>query len=107
VGHGPLVQVNGVLPFGGKEDLLDLLWSDRDGLAFGVVSQLGTKVWEVRDAEEGLGQANLHLCFGGVVFMDPLCCSVKVGMHDLNVSLSWKNVTHEGKAPKVVPGLGM
>jgi hypothetical protein len=32
-GHGPLVQVDGVLPFGGKEDILDLLWSDRDGLA--------------------------------------------------------------------------
>jgi hypothetical protein len=36
-GHGPLVQVDGVLPFGGKEELLDLLWSDRDGLAVGAI----------------------------------------------------------------------
>jgi hypothetical protein len=27
-------------------------------------------------------------------------------MHDLNVSLDWKNITNKGKAPKVVPGLG-
>jgi hypothetical protein len=54
-GYGPLVQVNGVLPFGGKEDLLNLLWSDRDRLTFGIVSQLGAKVWEVGDVEEGLG----------------------------------------------------
>jgi hypothetical protein len=105
-GHGPLVQVNGVLPFGGKEDFLDLLWSDRSGLTFGIVGQLGTKVQEVRDAEEGLGQANLHLHLGGIVFMDPLCRSVKVGMNDMNVSLDWKNITNEGKAPEVVLGLG-
>jgi hypothetical protein len=37
VGHVPLVQVNGVLPFGGKEDFLDLLWSDRNGFAVGVI----------------------------------------------------------------------
>jgi hypothetical protein len=80
-GHGPLVQINGVLPFGGKEDLLNLLWSDRD------VSQLGTKVWEVGDAEEGLGRANLHPCLGGIIFTDPLCRSIEVGVHDLNVSL--------------------
>jgi hypothetical protein len=36
--HGPLVQVDGALPFEGKEDILDLLWSDRDGLAVGVIS---------------------------------------------------------------------
>jgi hypothetical protein len=78
-GHGPLVQVNGVLPLGGKEDLLDLLWSDRNGFAFCVVSQLGTKVQEVGDAEEGLGQANLHLHLSGVIFTDPLCHSVERG----------------------------
>jgi hypothetical protein len=38
--------------------------------------------------------------------MDPLCHSVEISMHDLNVSLDQKNVAHEGKAPKVVPGLG-
>jgi hypothetical protein len=27
-------------------------------------------------------------------------------MHDLDVSLNWKNMTHKGKAPKVVLGLG-
>jgi hypothetical protein len=37
-GHGPLVQVNSVLPFGGKEDILDLLWSGRNGFAIGVIS---------------------------------------------------------------------
>jgi hypothetical protein len=104
-GYGPLVQVDGVLPFGGKEDPLNLLWSDRNGLAFGIVSQLGTKVWEVGDTEEGLGRANLHPCLSDIVFMDPLCYSVKVGMHDLNVSLDQKNITHEGKAPEVVLGL--
>jgi hypothetical protein len=51
--------VNGILPLGSKEDLLDLKWSDRHGFALGVVSELGTKVQEVRDAEEGLGRANL------------------------------------------------
>jgi hypothetical protein len=55
LGHSPLVQVDGVFPFGGKEDLLNLLWSDRDGLAFGIVSQLGAKVQEVGDVKEGLG----------------------------------------------------
>jgi hypothetical protein len=104
--HSPLVQVDGVLPFGGKENLLNLLWGDRDWLAFGVVSQLGAKVQEVRDAEEGLERANLHLHLSGIVFTDPLCCSIEVGVHDLNVSLNWKNITHKGKAPKVVPGLG-
>jgi hypothetical protein len=38
MGHGPLVQVDGILPFGGKEDFLDLLWSDRDRFAVGVIS---------------------------------------------------------------------
>jgi hypothetical protein len=99
VGHSTLVQVDDVLLFGGKENLLDLLWSDRDGLAFGIVSYLGAIVQEVRDAEEGLGQANLHLHLGGVILMDPLCCSVEVGMHDLNVSLNWKNVT-QGQGPQ-------
>jgi hypothetical protein len=36
-GHGPLVQVDGVLPFGGKEDFLDLLWSDRNGFDVGII----------------------------------------------------------------------
>jgi hypothetical protein len=36
-GHGPLVQVDGVLPFGDKEDFLDLLWSDRNGFAIGII----------------------------------------------------------------------
>jgi hypothetical protein len=97
--------VNGVLPLGSKENLLDLEWSDRDGFAFGVISELGTKVWEVRDAEEGFGRANLHPGLGGIVFTNPLRCGVKVCVHDLNVSLDRQNVTHEGKAPKVVPGL--
>jgi hypothetical protein len=56
--------------------------------------------------KEGFGQANLHLCLSGVVFTDPLCCSVEVSMHDLNVSLNQKNITHKGKAPEVVLGLG-
>jgi hypothetical protein len=43
---------------------------------------------------------------GGIVFTYPLCHSVKVGMHDLDVSLNWQNVTHKGKAPEVVPGIG-
>jgi hypothetical protein len=47
--------VNGVLPLGSKENLLNLEWSDRDRFAFGVVSELGTKVREVGDAEEGFG----------------------------------------------------
>jgi hypothetical protein len=38
--------------------------------------------------------------------MDPLRCGVKVGVHDLDVSLNQQNITYEGKAPKVVPGLG-
>jgi hypothetical protein len=105
VGHGPLLQVYGVLPFGGKENLFDLLWSDRNGLALGVVRQLSAKVQEVGYAEEGPGQANLHPCFSGIVFTDPLCCSIKVSVHDLNVILNQENITHEGKAPKVVPDL--
>jgi hypothetical protein len=36
-GHSPLVQVNNVLPFGGKENILDLLWSDRNRFAIGVI----------------------------------------------------------------------
>jgi hypothetical protein len=106
VGHGPLVQVNGILPFGGKENLLNLLWSDRNGLAFGIVSQLGTKVQKVRDAKEGFGQANLHLRLSGIIFTDPPCLSIEVSLHDLNVSLDQENITNKGKAPKVVPGLG-
>jgi hypothetical protein len=45
VGHSPLVQVYGVLLFGGKDNILDLLWSDWNGLAFGIVRQLSTKHW--------------------------------------------------------------
>jgi hypothetical protein len=41
-GHGPLVQVNGILPFGGKEDILDLLWRDRNRFAIGII---GTGKW--------------------------------------------------------------
>jgi hypothetical protein len=37
--------------------------------------------------------------------MDPLCRSIEVCVHDLDVSLDRQNVAHEGKAPKVVPGL--
>jgi hypothetical protein len=36
-GHSPLVQVNSVLPFRGNEDILDLLWSDRNGFTIGVI----------------------------------------------------------------------
>jgi hypothetical protein len=36
-GYGPLVQVYCVLPIGGKEDILDLIWSDRNGFAVGVI----------------------------------------------------------------------
>jgi hypothetical protein len=97
--------VNGILPLGSKENLLDLEWSDRDRFAFGVISELGTKVWEVGDAEEGFGRANLHLYLGGVIFANPLCRGVEVCVHDLDVSLNWQNVAHEGKAPEVVPGL--
>jgi hypothetical protein len=82
-----------------------LKWSDRDGFALGVVSELGTKVQEVRDAEEGLGRANLHPGLGGIIFMNPLRSSVEVSVHDLDVGLDWQNVTYEGKAPEVVPGL--
>jgi hypothetical protein len=103
--HGPLVQVNGVLPLGGKEDLLNLKWCDGNGLAFGVIGKFGAKVQEVGDAGEGFGQANLHPCLGGIVFMDPLCRSVEVCVHDLDVSFDQQNITHKGKAPKVVPGL--
>jgi hypothetical protein len=35
--HSPLVQVNGVLPFGGKENLLDLRWSDRNRFTVGII----------------------------------------------------------------------
>jgi hypothetical protein len=97
--------VNGVLPLGSKENLLDLEWSDRDRFAFGVVSELGTKVREVRDAEEGFGRANLHPGLGGVIFTNPLRCGVEVCVHDLDVSLNWQNVAHEGKAPEVILGL--
>jgi hypothetical protein len=38
--------------------------------------------------------------------MDSLCCSIEVGMHDLDVSFDQQNITHKGKAPKVVPGFG-
>jgi hypothetical protein len=55
--------------------------------------------------EEGFGRANLHPCLGGTVFMDPLCRGVEVCVHDLDVSLDRQNITHEGKAPEVVPGL--
>jgi hypothetical protein len=78
----------------------------RISLTFCGVTGMGAKVQEVRDVEEGLGQANLHLHLSGVIFMDPLCCSIKVSMHDLNDSLDWKNVTYKGKAPEVVLGLG-
>jgi hypothetical protein len=106
LGHGFLVQVDGVFPFGGKEDLLNLLRSDRNGLAFGIASQLGAKVWEVGDVKEGLGQANLHLHLSGIIFTNCLHCSVKVCVHDLNASLNQKNIINKGKAPEVVPGLG-
>jgi hypothetical protein len=55
--------------------------------------------------EEGFGRANLHPYLGGIVFMDPLRRGVKVCVHDLDISLDQQNVTHKGKAPKVVPGL--
>jgi hypothetical protein len=97
--------VNGALPLGSKENLLDLKWSDRNGFAFGVIAKFGAKVREVGNAEEGFGRANLHPGLSGVVFTNPLCRSVEVCVHDLDVSLDWQNVTHEGKAPKVVPGL--
>jgi hypothetical protein len=97
--------VNGVLPLGSKENLLDLEWSDRDGFAFGVIGELGTKVREVRDSEEGFGRANLHPGLGGIVFTNPLRRGIEVCVHDLDVSLDWQNVAHEGKAPEVVPGL--
>jgi hypothetical protein len=97
--------VNGILPLGSKENLLDLEWMDRYRFAFGVVSELGTKVQEVRDAEEGFGQANLHPGLGGIIFTNPLRRRVKVCVHDLDVSLDQQNVAHEGKAPEVVPGL--
>jgi hypothetical protein len=38
--------------------------------------------------------------------MDPLCCGVEVGVHDLDVSLDQQIITHKGKAPKMVLGLG-
>jgi hypothetical protein len=97
--------VNGVLPLGSKENLLDLEWSDWNGFAVGVVSEFGAKVWEVRDVEEGFGRANLHPGLGGIVFTNPLCCGIKVCVHDMDVSFDRKNVAHEGKAPEVVPGL--
>jgi hypothetical protein len=56
--------------------------------------------------EEGFGQANLHLHLDGVFALNPLCCSIEVGVHDLDVILNQKNVTYEGKAPEVVSGLG-
>jgi hypothetical protein len=91
--------VNGVLPLGSKEDLLDLKWSDRNGFALGVISEFGTKVREVRDAEEGLGRANLHPGLGGIVFTNPLRSGVEVSVHDLDVGLDQQNVTYEGRGP--------
>jgi hypothetical protein len=79
--------VNGVLPLGSKENLLDLKWGDGNGFAFGVISEFGTKVRKVGDAEEGFGQANLHLGLSGIVFTNPLRCGVEVCVHDLDVSL--------------------
>jgi hypothetical protein len=97
--------VNGVLPLGSKENHLDLKWGDGDGFAFGVISGFGTKVWEVGDAEEGFGRANLHPGLSGIIFTNPLCCGIEVCVHDLDVSLDRQNIAHKGEAPEVVPGL--
>jgi hypothetical protein len=97
--------VNGILPLGSKENLLDLKWGDGSRFAFGVISEFGAKVQEVGDAEEGFGRANLHPGLGGIVFTNPLHCGIEVCVHDLDVSLDWQNIAHKGKALEVVLGL--